>query len=130
VHGRVVLVHELILAGSALELALATAGAARVLRIGLRVGTLSGVDAEALRFALACVAQGTPAEGAAIDIETVAAVARCETCRNEFPLEGDTLFQCPTCGRPVSERRGGRELELSRVEFSICHDDSKFPAAK
>lgn len=123
-------VHELILAESALKLALSAAGAARVFRIGLRVGTLSGVDPEALQFALTCVAQRTLAEGAVIDIETVAARGHCAACREEFALERDALLECPACGRPVTELRGGRELEVSRVEFSACHDDTKLPAAE
>jgi hydrogenase nickel incorporation protein HypA/HybF len=123
-------VHELVLAESALKLALSAAGAARVFRIGLRVGTLSGVDPEALRFALTCVTHGTAAEEAAIDIETVAAVGRCASCVREFALEADAFLQCPACGRPFAELRGGRELELSRVEFSACHDDSELSPSK
>ena len=114
-------VHELGIATSALEAALARArdaGAEHVRRLELRVGELSGVEPEALRFALETILPGTAAEGAAVEIAPVAAIARCAECGRDFaPMDG-TVFDCPECGSVRVTIRQGRELELTRME--IC----------
>lgn len=111
--------HELGIATAALEQALeqaTLAGARHVARIGLRVGVLSGVDPDALQFAFEAILPGTAADGAAIDIEAVAAVARCAECRADFPAPPDCFCTCPFCGRVSTTFTQGRELELTRLE--------------
>ncbi len=111
--------HELGIATEALEQALARAqeaGADRITCIGLRVGALSGVDPESLEFALEALLPGTPAAGAAIEIEPVEASARCPSCGREYAVGADFLLLCPDCGRPGTAFSGGRELHLSRIE--------------
>lgn len=111
--------HELSIATAALQQALEEtrrAGASRVTRMVLRVGTYSGVDVEALRFALTAIQPGTAAAGAALDIDTVAAVARCPDCAREFSPGADFLCACPDCGRISTTLLQGRELELTRLE--------------
>lgn len=111
--------HELGIAASALEHALRQArgaGASRVARISLRVGTLSGADADALRFALEASLPDTPAAGARVEIETVAAAAHCRACHTEFQLDDDPWLQCPRCGGTAVDLLRGRELELSGLE--------------
>ena len=115
------IVHELGIAESALELALAQAqkaGAVRVDQIVLRVGALSGVDAEALRFAFTAILPGTPAEGALLQIDPVPAVAYCPDCRQDFPLAENFFMECPTCGRFNAVLKQGRELDLVRLEVT------------
>ena len=111
--------HELGIAESALKVALGRArdeGAARVLRMVIRVGTLSGVDPEALRFAFTAILPGTPAEGAALQIDSIAAVAYCPDCRQDFTPDTDHFFECPVCGRLCSTVKQGRELDLVCLE--------------
>ena len=113
--------HELGVAESALELALAQArqaGATRVLRIVIRVGALSGVDPEALQFAFTAILPGTAAEGAALQIDPVAAVAYCPACQKDFSPDTDHFFECPTCGQLCATIRQGRELDLVRLELT------------
>jgi len=93
-------------------------GAHHVHRIILRVGTLSGVDIEALRFAFDVVAASTVAAGAELAIETVAARAYCQTCDAEFAASSGYIFSCPVCQGLSGEIRQGRELELARIEMS------------
>lgn len=94
------------------------ADAARVHRIRMRVGTLAGVDVDALRFAFDAVTAGTPADGAALDIDIVPATARCGTCQKDFTPASGFIFACPVCCALSGELRQGRELELSRIEMS------------
>jgi len=91
------------------------AGSTKVHEIRLRVGTLSGVVAEALQFAFEAVAPGTPAEGAKLTIETVPARFWCDDCRSEF-ASPDMLAECPQCHKFSRELRAGRELELAALE--------------
>jgi hydrogenase nickel incorporation protein HypA/HybF len=92
--------------------------ATRVHRIVLRIGALSGVDPDALRFAFDVVTQGTAAEGAELAVDAVPARARCTACAEDFDVSGGFIFSCPRCSRLSGEIRQGRELELSRLEMS------------
>ena len=93
-------------------------GASRVHRIVLRIGTLSGVDPEALRFAFDVVAHDTAAAGAALQIDEVPALAHCAACNSDFSATSGFLFACPHCGGLSGNVRQGRELELARIEMS------------
>ena len=42
----------------------------------------------------------------------------CPTCREERAIEDVQNFRCASCGAPVSEVVGGRELELVALEIS------------
>lgn len=115
--------HELGIAESILRATLdqaRSANAARVLRVGIRVGALAGVDPDALRFAFTVVRAGTAADEADLEIEPVAASGQCAACGTVFPAEDDVFFGvCPTCGSSGAVLRSGRELQLVRLEFSL-----------
>jgi hydrogenase nickel incorporation protein HypA/HybF len=111
--------HEVAIMQSAVETALEQArlvGASRISVIRLRVGVLAGVVADALEFACSEVTRGTPAEGARLEIETVAASAWCPECQREFPCN-DYFAECPSCRTECPELRRGRELQLSSLEI-------------
>ena len=92
-------------------------GATRVSRIVLRIGTLTGVDVDALRFAYEVLVPGSVASEAVLEIETVPGRAHCPTCHTEFGASRGFIFQCPECGNYSGDLRAGRELEISRLEF-------------
>ncbi len=113
--------HEVGIMESALDAILAQArahDAHRIHRVGLRVGALAGVDAEALQFAFVAVSKGTPAAGAALDIDTVPARGYCADCDLEFGVESGFVFSCPRCGRISDHLSQGRELDLVHLEMS------------
>jgi hydrogenase nickel incorporation protein HypA/HybF len=116
--------HEAGLMQEALDLATAAAqraGASRVHRLALRVGTLSGVVPEALQAAFAALAPGSAAEGAQLDIELIPAIGWCPHCSAEFIVAGGTPLtdtRCPTCGHAPDPLRRGLELELGSMEVS------------
>ena len=86
---------------SALNLALESAqkeGANRIVAIRLKIGTLSGVVPDALRFAFDTLTTGTLAEGAGLAIDDVPARFWCGTCAKEFEA-GDLLSECPDSRR-------------------------------
>lgn len=113
--------HEAGIMESALEAACGRAraeGASRIHRIGLRVGTLSGVEPDALRFAFESLSPGTAAAGARLEIDTVPARCRCPDCELEFEVDSGFIFTCPKCRRLTGELSQGREMELTALEIS------------
>ena len=112
--------HELSIMESAVRMAVEaakSAGASRVLALRLRVGTLSGVVPEALRFAFDVVCRDTIAEGASLEMESVPAAGWCPVCRTEFEC-ADFISECPRCHNRNGELRRGRELEIASVEIN------------
>lgn len=91
-------------------------GGGPILAIRLRIGSLAGVEPEALRFAFEVVMAGSIAAEAWLRIEQVPAAAFCSRCSREFPvLEG--LWECPDCGGLSPQLRRGRELELASLQL-------------
>ena len=112
--------HELSIMTEALRMAVdaaQSAGATRVRKLRLRIGSLSGVVPDALRFAFDVVCHGTMAEGATLEIEAVPAACWCATCRAEFDC-ADFFNECPRCHRVSGELQRGRELDIADVETS------------
>jgi len=113
--------HEVGIMESAMDLVRRYAGeqgATRVHVIALRIGALSGVEPEALRFAFDVVTRGTLADGATLEIEPVPARVHCRACEEDFEVEEGFVFECPRCGLLSNDIRQGRELELGRLEVS------------
>ncbi len=91
------------------------ASAKAVTLVALRVGTLSGVELDALRFAWPMATQDTIAEGATLDIEVIPGRARCLECHAEYAME--QLFDnCPQCHSPFKQILQGKELAVKAVE--------------
>ncbi len=112
--------HELAVAQSLLEIVeqeLRPYRGARVKRIHLRIGKLSAVVPDALRFAFDVVSQGGAVQGATLEIEEVPVVIRCHQCKKDFTLE-EPFLTCPQCAGIDVEMMAGRELEISSMEIT------------
>jgi hydrogenase nickel incorporation protein HypA/HybF len=112
--------HELSIMAEAVRMAVdaaKSAGKSRVLALRLRVGTLSGVVPDAMRFAFDVVCSDTMAAGASLEIESVPAACWCAACRAEFEC-ADFFNECPRCHNVSGELRRGRELEIASVEMN------------
>lgn len=114
--------HEVGLAQELVRMAEAVAreeGAERVIRLGLRLGALSGVVEEALRFAFEAVKVGTLCQEAELVVESVPLRSYCETCQEAFSSEDRYgIALCPRCGEPSAHVLEGREFVLSYVEVA------------
>ncbi len=84
-------------------------------RVSLRVGELTAVEPEALRFCFDASVKGTPLEGAVLEIEEVPLTGRCADCSSEFRMEGFACV-CPGCKGRSIERLTGGELDLVSIE--------------
>lgn len=111
--------HETSLAGGILQLIEGEAAKqsfARVTRLHLEVGALSGVEVEALRFALQALAPGTLLECAQLQIDTPPASAWCLDCGGPVAIRART-DACPACGGFHLQPTSGTELKL--IEFFV-----------
>lgn len=102
------------------------AGATRVERIVLRVGSLAGVDAQALQLVHQAAMAGSIAAASLLEIERVQAQASCNTCQASFAAQHGWCA-CPGCGAISSTLLCGRELDLIAVDL-ICDVPSLLPA--
>jgi hydrogenase nickel incorporation protein HypA/HybF len=112
--------HELSIALSIVDIALEEAerqGAGRVAAVHLKLGSLSGIVADALVSAFGLAREGTPLDQAELVIEEVPALAYCETCAASHDPGPVPNFHCPTCGAPTPSLEQGRELELVALEI-------------
>jgi hydrogenase nickel insertion protein HypA len=115
-------------------------GLCRVQSIRVRVGALWGMAPESLEFHVNLQAQGTVLQGAALKVQTVPVVARCQGCGREVkdtrlenpaflhtlahgPILVEALLRCAHCeGGEVSIQQG-RELEI--VEMTAAANPSQ-----
>jgi hydrogenase nickel incorporation protein HypA/HybF len=112
--------HELSIAYSLIETAESAArdaGAQRVTLVHLRLGALSGVVEDALRFGFEVAAQDTLLDGARLEIERLPVMIRCPQCKQDVELPSIQRFRCPVCDAPAENVVQGRELELTSIEI-------------
>ena len=88
----------------------------RVQRIELRIGPLSGVEADLLRSAWPMASAGTIAVNADLLIDEADIVVRCSTCNAETPAIANRLV-CGECGDFRTTVISGDEMILQRVEL-------------
>jgi len=110
--------HEMSIAGSMLEAVRAESARhnARVLALGLKIGELSGVDSESLRFCFDALVTGTDLAPLSLQIEHLPWRHRCLPCDRDFVVL-DYRTECPLCGSPNTELAGGKELEFAYMEI-------------
>ncbi len=86
--------------------------------IELEVGVLSGVDAEALEFALSVAVGGTLLEKALIRMVRTQGVGRCTPCDCTFEMN-EVWTPCPICQMPAGQILSGDSLRV----VSLMVDD-------
>ena len=112
--------HELAMTQSIIELVEAEArkqGSEKVNKIKLRIGQFTGVVKEAIEFSFEVIKQGTLAETAELEIETIPLRKRCAPCDKVFGANGDFDFFCPDCNAPV-ELISGREMQIEYIDLA------------
>jgi hydrogenase nickel incorporation protein HypA/HybF len=111
--------HELSIVQSMLEIVekeSAPFNKAKVTLIKLRIGKLSGVVPDALRFAFEIIRKGSVAEDASLDIEEVPISIKCNECRKVIVVD-DPFMICPQCDGLNVEMVSGKELEIKELEI-------------
>ena len=119
-------VHELSIAMSLVDIAceeLPRLGdGARIIALRVRLGPLSGVVKESLLFSFDVAANGSPLEGARLEVEDVPITAYCERCEAVRELSLTRPSCCPVCDGHVPDITSGRELQLVALEVRDAAD--------
>lgn len=84
-------------------------------RLRVRIGELTAVEPEALRFCFEAYVKGTPLEGAVLEIEDVPLMGWCAECGAEFRMEY-FLRACPKCEGASVTKTTGHELDIVSME--------------
>jgi hydrogenase nickel incorporation protein HypA/HybF len=107
--------HELAITESIVEAVAERAGAAKVTRVVIEIGKLTGVVPDAVRFCFDLCAESTALAGAALDIREIGGFAQCRECGAQFTVDGFAAL-C-RCGGGNLEVLRGQELKIREVEL-------------
>jgi hydrogenase nickel incorporation protein HypA/HybF len=84
-------------------------------KVGLRIGEMTAIDQDSLRFCFEALAKGTDMETISLEIEFFPRRHRCRQCLHEFAVQGYEC-RCPQCGSSETSFVSGDELELAYLE--------------
>jgi hydrogenase nickel incorporation protein HypA/HybF len=110
--------HEMALTQDLVGMIAENCAGRRVTRVVLEVGKLAAVVPDAFRFCFELCAEGTPAEGAELEIIELEGRGLCRDCKQESRLES-VFDRCP-CGSMSLEFLSGEQLQLKEVEVMGC----------
>jgi hydrogenase nickel incorporation protein HypA/HybF len=113
--------HEMGVAMQVIEIATASIPKdmpdARVVRVNLKVGKLSAIVTDSLRFCFEIAAKDSPLDGAELAIEEVPVTARCKDCGRQWTIESP-VFNCRYCRSGAVALLSGRELDIESIEIA------------
>ncbi len=95
-----------------------------VKKIKLRIGRMTGVVEDPLRFYFETLTKGTILENAEFEIEWVPAKAKCGQCGREYEME-DIIPVCTDCSSLGGEIISGKELEIVGIEIETEEEVAK-----
>lgn len=110
--------HEMSIAASMLEAVQAESArhGAHVSAVGVKIGEISGVDTESLRFCFDVLVQDTDLAPLSLQIEYLPWRNRCRDCAHDFAVQ-EYRTDCPQCGSVATEVAAGKELEFAYMEI-------------
>lgn len=108
--------HEMSYSEGVLEAVLRRAAGRPVARVGVRIGAVHRVVADAFEQSFQMASAGGPADGATTDLVVVPVHGHCMDCRNDFASD-DPAPACPACGSLEVAVDGGDEVILEWVQY-------------
>jgi hydrogenase nickel incorporation protein HypA/HybF len=102
--------------------------AAAVTEVRLRIGALTSVVPDALRFAWDLATESTLAAGSRLEIEDVPLAIYCATCGVEREIAHGAIPVCPVCATPSANIVHGRELLITAIEVTDDPQTDRRPA--
>ncbi|MBU1718117.1 MAG: hydrogenase maturation nickel metallochaperone HypA [Bacteroidetes bacterium] len=84
--------------------------------IEMDIGELSGVDYDALEFAMQHTQKSELLENAKLVINRIPAKARCKSCNHEFDIS-DLYTACPKCNTFDHDIIQGKELKVKAIHI-------------
>jgi hydrogenase nickel incorporation protein HypA/HybF len=117
--------HEMGIALQIIEIATesipADAGDVRVEKINLKIGKLSAVVPDSLKFCFNVAIKDTPLDGAELVIQELPVMARCKECGTQSTINSAS-FTCENCTSGALEFLSGRELDIESIEVAPKED--------
>jgi len=107
--------HELAITEAVVNAVIERTGDAPVTCVRLEIGKLSGVVPDAVRFCFDLVCEGTPLQGAALEIVEPGGSGTCRGCGQAFDVN-DPIVLCPGCGSADVAVHAGRDLRILSVD--------------
>ncbi|MGQ9617637.1 MAG: hydrogenase maturation nickel metallochaperone HypA [Candidatus Aminicenantia bacterium] len=87
----------------------------RIIKIHIKIGEITGFNAESIKFYFSILSKGTIAENAVLEMEIVPSSARCLNCRKVYNIQEMVLI-CPYCGNLNSEIIAGKDVIIESLE--------------
>ena len=109
--------HEMSYCEGVLEAVERRAGGRPVARIGVRIGAVHRVVADAFEQSFQIAAAGGPADGARTEVVVVPVRGHCMDCRSDF-ASTDPAPACPSCGSLDVAAEGGDEVVLEWIAYA------------
>lgn len=91
------------------------AAARKVVSIELEIGSMAGIELDALEFAWPVAVKDTVLQDATREIDWIEAKARCAECQTEFDVE-NSYDTCPQCNSYFKDIYKGKELRVKSLE--------------
>lgn len=88
----------------------------RLTRCRVEVGELEHLDEGVMGSLWRAMTDGSPLEGAALDVERIALLVRCKACGTDFDPEDKAILVCPACGAVRPEVLAGAGVTLRSLE--------------
>ncbi|MEM6785925.1 MAG: hydrogenase maturation nickel metallochaperone HypA [Myxococcota bacterium] len=107
--------HELSITRNIVATVVDHARGRRVDEVTLKIGTLAGIELQALRFCFDVCTEGTCIEGAKLRIEEIPGRGRCVDCDETVSL-GQPIAVCPCDKRARLIIEAGEELLIHSME--------------
>ena len=92
-----------------------TQGFTKVSTVWLEIGTLAGVEIEAMHFSFTAVARGTVADNARLEVIDIAGKANCPACSQCIPVSA-RFDVCSECGHYPLDIIAGEEMRIKELE--------------
>ncbi len=109
--------HEMSIVASIVEIAeneAKKANANKITELEMDIGTVSGIELDALNFAFESIKPRTMLKNAEIKINTIPAKSKCEDCFSEF--ETDAVYAlCPECNSYKTKIIQGKEMKVKSI---------------
>jgi hydrogenase nickel incorporation protein HypA/HybF len=94
--------------------------AREVIAINLKIGKLSGIVTDSLKFAFDAVKLEHPLlSSAEILIEEVPLIYECNDCKESFKTDDIHFPSCPDCGSFSLKLISGEEMHISNMELDV-----------
>lgn len=109
--------HELSYCEGVLEAVERRAQGRRVVAVGVRIGVVHRVVADAFQQSFQLAAAGGPAADAVTELQVVPVRGHCRSCRTDFD-SSDPAPACPSCGSLEVAVDGGDEIVLEWLRYA------------